>query len=404
MTTQTPWYRTGTVAVTAGSKSVTGAGSAWQSQVLAGDLFGLTDANGNLTTALAEVESVSSDTALTLKSQWPGSTLSGQKYAIIRNFTGSLPADLAARLSKLIAQYQISVDELTDLLTSSGTVTLTTLTGETVSVQGMAGITTRLTAVESALAAKLDDSQATAAGLALLGAADVAAQRSTLGLANHEKLSVSVDSVNGQVVLVGGSSGNITLGQFANGAWLGNSGVGAAGPFRFGVASGEAFRISELRNVLVGITTDNGSDMLQVGGNGSFNNLAAQGYADTDSTVVAVRSNRNNASKPRADLFAFGSSSSVNYMGQKASTAGLYTAYADMVLTVDTGNSLRLCTGGSERVTVDSSGNLIQTVNSTAATLSTNGTMTASIVNDTSLKFSVRGSDGVTRSATVALA
>lgn len=155
MTTQTPWYRTGTVAVTAGSKSVTGTGSAWQSQVLAGDLFGLTDANGNLTTALAEVESVSSDTALTLKAQWPGSTLSGQKYAIIRNFTGSLPADLAARLSKLIAQYQISVDELTELLTSSGTVTLTTLTGETVSVQGLAGITTRLTAAESALANKV---------------------------------------------------------------------------------------------------------------------------------------------------------------------------------------------------------------------------------------------------------
>ena len=49
-------------------------------------------------------------------------------------------------------------------------------------------------------------------------------------------------------------------------------------------------------------------------------------------------------------------------------------------------------------------GNLIQTVNTTAATLSTNGTMTISIVNNTTLKFSVRGSDGTTRSATLTLA
>ena len=59
---------------------------------------------------------------------------------------------------------------------------------------------------------------------------------------------------------------------------------------------------------------------------------------------------------------------------------------------------------GTERARIDSSGNLIQTVNTTAATLSTNGTMTISIVNNTTLKFSVRGSDGTTRSATLTLA
>ena len=59
---------------------------------------------------------------------------------------------------------------------------------------------------------------------------------------------------------------------------------------------------------------------------------------------------------------------------------------------------------GTERARIDSSGNLIQTVNTTAATLSTNGTMTISIVNNTTLKFSVRGSDGTTRTATLTLA
>jgi hypothetical protein len=46
---------------------------------------------------------------------------------------------------------------------------------------------------------------------------------------------------------------------------------------------------------------------------------------------------------------------------------------------------------------------LIQTVNTTAATLTTNQTLTFSIVNDSLLRISVRGSDGTTRTATLAL-
>jgi hypothetical protein len=57
----------------------------------------------------------------------------------------------------------------------------------------------------------------------------------------------------------------------------------------------------------------------------------------------------------------------------------------------------------TESARIDSSGNLIQTVNTTAATLSTNGTLTFSIVDNSTLRISVRGSDGTTRTATVAL-
>jgi hypothetical protein len=60
-------------------------------------------------------------------------------------------------------------------------------------------------------------------------------------------------------------------------------------------------------------------------------------------------------------------------------------------------------TGNTERARIDSSGNLIQTVNTTAATLATNGTLTFSIVDNSTLRISVRGSDGTTRTATVAL-
>jgi len=48
-------------------------------------------------------------------------------------------------------------------------------------------------------------------------------------------------------------------------------------------------------------------------------------------------------------------------------------------------------------------GDLVQKVSTTAATLTANGTLTFSIVNDTTLRISVRGSDGTTRTATVAL-
>jgi hypothetical protein len=56
-----------------------------------------------------------------------------------------------------------------------------------------------------------------------------------------------------------------------------------------------------------------------------------------------------------------------------------------------------------EKMRLDSAGNIIQTVNTTAATLGTNNTLTFSIVDNSTLRISVRGSDGTTRTATVAL-
>jgi hypothetical protein len=64
---------------------------------------------------------------------------------------------------------------------------------------------------------------------------------------------------------------------------------------------------------------------------------------------------------------------------------------------------LAFTTNNTERARIDSSGNLIQTVNTTAATLTTNQTLTFSIVDNSTLRISVRGSDGTTRTATVAL-
>jgi hypothetical protein len=61
-------------------------------------------------------------------------------------------------------------------------------------------------------------------------------------------------------------------------------------------------------------------------------------------------------------------------------------------------------TAAAERMRIDSSGNLIQTAPTTAPTLSTNGTMVFNLTSDTNLRVSVRGSDGVTRTANITLA
>ena len=57
-----------------------------------------------------------------------------------------------------------------------------------------------------------------------------------------------------------------------------------------------------------------------------------------------------------------------------------------------------------ERARIDSSGNLIQSAPTTPPSLSTNGTMVFNLTSNTNLRVSVRGSDGVTRTANITLA
>jgi hypothetical protein len=104
-------------------------------------------------------------------------------------------------------------------------------------------------------------------------------------------------------------------------------------------------------------------------------------------------------------------SCSINYTSTGFNFAGVGGSEF-LLLAADTGplslatfasNPIKFITNQTERARIDSSGNLIQTVNTTAATLSTNGTLTFSIVDNSTLRISVRGSDGTTRTATVAL-
>jgi hypothetical protein len=68
-----------------------------------------------------------------------------------------------------------------------------------------------------------------------------------------------------------------------------------------------------------------------------------------------------------------------------------------------TSNALTFGVAGSERARITAAGDLITNVNGTAPTLSTNSTMSFELTSNTSLKIVVRGTDGVTRSASLLL-
>ena len=55
-------------------------------------------------------------------------------------------------------------------------------------------------------------------------------------------------------------------------------------------------------------------------------------------------------------------------------------------------------------LSLNSSGNLIQSAPTTPPSLGTNGTMVFNLTSNTNLRVSVRGSDGVTRTANITLA
>ena len=91
------WYRTGTVAVTNGSTTVTGSGTAWVGPVRAG--YGINLPDGKL----YEVAAVVSNTQVTLATPYLGSTSSGQSYSIVP--TRGPEQDLAAAITAMTNTY-----------------------------------------------------------------------------------------------------------------------------------------------------------------------------------------------------------------------------------------------------------------------------------------------------------
>ncbi len=97
------WYDTGTVSVTNGSTTVTGAGTNFVAGVQVGEGFSGPDGR------IYEIQAVVSATSLTLADAYLGSTQTGQDYKIVP--TQSLVATLASQVSTLISDFQGVVDE-----------------------------------------------------------------------------------------------------------------------------------------------------------------------------------------------------------------------------------------------------------------------------------------------------
>lgn len=133
------WYRAGTVSVTNGSPNVVGVGTLWLTQASIGDIF----LGPNLVEH--EITAIIDDTHLTVMqvngvAAYAGTTASAQLYAIIRNFTSTLPAQLASQLAAMMTAWHVTTDELTAWLSGTGSTTVHDSVGNAYSVQTPAAL------------------------------------------------------------------------------------------------------------------------------------------------------------------------------------------------------------------------------------------------------------------------
>lgn len=91
------WYKTGTISVANGNSAITGSGTAWVANAAAGEAVYCPDGR------FYEIQSVNSDTSITIAGNYSGATLSGQSYTILPS--QSFIRDLAAQAAELINSY-----------------------------------------------------------------------------------------------------------------------------------------------------------------------------------------------------------------------------------------------------------------------------------------------------------
>lgn len=131
------WYKIGTIATINGSKIITGAGTQFTNPlngVSAGRMLLLP---GTGTVQIYEIESVQSDTQLTLVSAFTGTAGSGKSYAIPTSPTVSIE-QFAHEFASTLAYYQQQLQGWQSILTGTGNITLTTPDGQSVTVRSQA--------------------------------------------------------------------------------------------------------------------------------------------------------------------------------------------------------------------------------------------------------------------------
>ncbi|MCT6866661.1 MAG: hypothetical protein M3Z63_01145 [Gilliamella apicola] len=134
------WYKTGTVNVTKNSNIVTGAGTKWTNQlsgVSSGRMLILQISNQ---IDIYEIESVQSDTQLTLSDNYLGETIKGLKYTIPTSPSVSIE-QFALEIASSLAYHQKQLDGWQKILTGSGDVTLTAPDGQNVTIKSQKYLT-----------------------------------------------------------------------------------------------------------------------------------------------------------------------------------------------------------------------------------------------------------------------
>lgn len=201
------------------------------------------------------------------------------------------------------------------------------------------------------------------------------------------------------------------------GAGINFSNINATTNMAFNNAGVERMRITSAGNVGIGTTSPgarldvNGNARLSNGGafvsaNSLIRQIESVSGAENQFTVGSIGfltgsfsdngqiSFSTNAGSGNTERMRLDSAGNLAMTGGGVVDAASFRDYSNTAYYLDPAN-----TGTSLNV----AGSVIQGVNTTAQTLSANNTLTFSIVDNSTLRVSVRGSDGVTRTATIAL-
>lgn len=132
------WYTTGTIAVSGTTVTGTGTNFLDNTQSIGPGQALLIPGSG--TVKMYEVASVQSATKLTLKTS-AGTVAAGQAYAILSFYTDSVP-DFARRLAAQLSYYQSQMDGWQQIMTGTGSITMTAPDGTTVTISSFSKLTT----------------------------------------------------------------------------------------------------------------------------------------------------------------------------------------------------------------------------------------------------------------------
>lgn len=131
------WYKAGSIAIS--GTTVTGTGTNWSDNKMGVGTGQALLVPGAGTVRMYEILRVDSATRLTLTTD-AGSVPAGQAYAIMSFYTDSVP-DFARRLSAQLSYYQSQMDGWQQIMTGSGSITLTDPNGMQVTISSFKKLT-----------------------------------------------------------------------------------------------------------------------------------------------------------------------------------------------------------------------------------------------------------------------